>query len=117
MWGGVLHAIQDLTMRLSGAGLHQRQPKALCPDHRLPPWLNEDEVRDRSNRLLDHVARRAPQTHHCPFQRSLERRPANATNQNTKPVAAPSAQNSCNASVVSGPKEQESNGATENSTG
>jgi hypothetical protein len=31
-----------LTMRLSDAGLHQRQTKALYPNHRLPPWLTED---------------------------------------------------------------------------
>jgi hypothetical protein len=39
-------------MRLSDAGLHQRQAKALYANHRLPPWLNEDATRDRSNRLL-----------------------------------------------------------------
>jgi hypothetical protein len=44
--------IAGLTMRLSDAGLHQRQTKALYPNHRLPPWLNEDDTRDRSNRLL-----------------------------------------------------------------
>jgi hypothetical protein len=42
-----------LTMRLSDAGLRQRQTKALYPNHRLPPWLTEDATRDRSNRLLD----------------------------------------------------------------
>src|SRR5271154_1998997 len=41
-----------LTMRLSDAGLHQRQTKALYLNHRLPPWLTEDPTRDRSNRLL-----------------------------------------------------------------
>ena len=40
-------------MRLSDAGLHQRQTKALYPNHRLPPWLNEHAPRDRSNRLID----------------------------------------------------------------
>jgi hypothetical protein len=39
-------------MRLSDAGLHQRQTKELYPNHRLPPWPNEDAARDRSNRLL-----------------------------------------------------------------
>jgi predicted NAD/FAD-binding protein len=39
-------------MRLSGAGLLQRQTKALYPDHRLSPRLNEEETRDRSKRLL-----------------------------------------------------------------
>jgi hypothetical protein len=39
-------------MRLSDAGLRQRQTKALYPNHRLPPWLTEDAPRDRSNRLL-----------------------------------------------------------------
>jgi hypothetical protein len=39
-------------MRLSDTGLRQRQTKALYPNHRLPPWPNEDEARDRSNRLL-----------------------------------------------------------------
>jgi hypothetical protein len=29
-------------MRLSDAGLRQRQTKALYPNHRLPPWLTED---------------------------------------------------------------------------
>jgi len=42
-----------LTMRLSDAGLRQRQTKALYLNHRLPPWLTEDAPRDRSNRLLD----------------------------------------------------------------
>jgi hypothetical protein len=32
---------QRLTMRLSDAGLHQRQTKALYLNHRLPPWLIE----------------------------------------------------------------------------
>jgi hypothetical protein len=48
--------IEVLTMRLSDAGLHQRQTKALYPNHRLPPWLNEDAPRDRSNRLLGDAA-------------------------------------------------------------
>ena len=39
-------------MRLSDAGLRQRQTKAVNPDHRLPPWLTEDAASDRSNRLL-----------------------------------------------------------------
>jgi len=42
----------QLTMRLSDAGLHQHQTKAVYPDHRLPPWLTEGPTRDRSNRLL-----------------------------------------------------------------
>jgi hypothetical protein len=42
----------DLTMRLSDARSRRRRTKALYPNHRLPPWLNEDETRDRSNRLL-----------------------------------------------------------------
>jgi hypothetical protein len=40
-------------MRLSDAGLRRRPTKLIYPDHRLPPWLNEDAARDRSNRLLD----------------------------------------------------------------
>jgi hypothetical protein len=40
-------------MRLSDAGLHPRQPKALYFNHRLPPWPTEAATRDRSNRLLD----------------------------------------------------------------
>ena len=40
-------------MRLSDAGLRQRQTKLIYPNHRLPPWLTEDATRDRSNRLLD----------------------------------------------------------------
>jgi hypothetical protein len=40
-------------MRLSDAGLRQRQTKALDPNHRLPPWLTQAAPRDRSNRLLD----------------------------------------------------------------
>jgi hypothetical protein len=34
--------IGPLTMRLSDAGLHQRQTKALDPNHRPPPWPTED---------------------------------------------------------------------------
>ena len=44
-------------MRLSDAGFHLRQSKALYPNHRLPPWLTEDDTRDRSNRLLGGVTR------------------------------------------------------------
>ena len=43
----------NLTMRLSDAGLRQRQTKAVYLNHRFPPWLTEDATRDRSNRLLD----------------------------------------------------------------
>ena len=43
----------DEVERLSDAGLHQRQAKALYLNHRPPPWLAEDAPRDRSNRLLD----------------------------------------------------------------
>ena len=43
-------------MRLSDAGLRQRPTKLIYPNHRLPPWLNEDATRDRSNRLLGAVA-------------------------------------------------------------
>jgi hypothetical protein len=39
-------------MRLSDAGLHFGETKLIYPDHRLPPWLTEDDARDRSNRLL-----------------------------------------------------------------
>jgi hypothetical protein len=39
-------------MRLSDAGLRRRERKPLYPDHRLPPWLNEDATRDRLSRLL-----------------------------------------------------------------
>jgi len=39
-------------MKLSDAGLNQRQTKALYLNHRLPRWLTEDATRDRSNRLL-----------------------------------------------------------------
>jgi|SRR5580658_7395260 hypothetical protein len=59
-----------LTMRLSDAGLHQRQTKALYPHHLPPPWLTEDATRDRSNRLLgivrgnvDSTAREFEATH------------------------------------------------------
>jgi hypothetical protein len=44
-------------MRLSDAGLRRLKTKAVYPDHRLPPWLNEDAARDRSNRLLEPTAR------------------------------------------------------------
>jgi hypothetical protein len=42
-----------LTMRLSDARLRRLQTKLIYPNHRLPPWLNGDDARDRSNRLLD----------------------------------------------------------------
>jgi hypothetical protein len=41
-----------LTMRLSDAGLRRRQTELIYADHRLPPWLNEDAARDRSNRIV-----------------------------------------------------------------
>jgi hypothetical protein len=40
-------------MRLSDAGLHQLQMKVFYPNHRLPPWLNEDATCHCSNRWLD----------------------------------------------------------------
>jgi hypothetical protein len=51
--GENVDGMERLTMRLSDAGLRQRRTKALYPNHRLPPRLNEDATRDRSNRLLD----------------------------------------------------------------
>jgi hypothetical protein len=43
-------------MRLSEAGLRQRQTKALYPNHRPAPWLIEEATRDRSSRLLGQYA-------------------------------------------------------------
>ena len=43
-------------MRLSDAGLRQRQTKALDLNHRPLLWLTEGATRDRSNRLLDACA-------------------------------------------------------------
>ena len=40
-------------MRLSDTGLRRRPAKLVYLNHRLPPWLNEDATRDRSNRLLE----------------------------------------------------------------
>jgi hypothetical protein len=54
---------------LSDAGLHQRQTKALYPNHRLPPWLTEDATRDRSNRLLGITSSRLAPT----LQRMVDR--------------------------------------------
>ncbi len=52
-----LHASNDevmrLTMRLSDAGLRRHKSKLIYLNHRPAPWLNEDDTRDRSNRLLD----------------------------------------------------------------
>jgi hypothetical protein len=48
----VSESLRHLTMRLSDAGLRRRPTKLIYPHHRLPPWLNEDAPRDRSNRLL-----------------------------------------------------------------
>jgi hypothetical protein len=42
--------LRGLTMRLSDAGLRCCESKLLYPNHRLPPWPNEDAPRDRSNR-------------------------------------------------------------------
>jgi hypothetical protein len=56
-------------MRLSDAGLRQRQSKALYPNHRSPPWPTEDATRDRSNRLLD-IAIAAPLSHFTDGERS-----------------------------------------------
>jgi hypothetical protein len=63
--------MRRLTMRLSDAGLHQRQTKALYPNHRLPPWLTEDATRDRSNRLLDDTHRSRDRAHRSCNSRSL----------------------------------------------
>ena len=46
-------------MRLSDAGMRRRQTELIYPNHRLPPWPNEDAPRDRSNRLLGDGAGRA----------------------------------------------------------
>jgi hypothetical protein len=43
----------DLSLRLSDAGLRRRTTRLLYSNHRLPPWLNGDAPRDRSNRLSD----------------------------------------------------------------
>jgi hypothetical protein len=53
-----------LTMRLSDAGLHRRQTKALYPKHRPSPRLIENDTRDRSNRLLDDYEPR-----HAPYRK------------------------------------------------
>jgi hypothetical protein len=37
---------------LSDAGLRRRKTKLIYPNHRFSQWLNEDDTRDRSNRLL-----------------------------------------------------------------
>jgi hypothetical protein len=41
-------------MRLSDAGLRCRQTKLIYPDHRLPPWPNEDAI----PRSLEPIVRR-----------------------------------------------------------
>jgi hypothetical protein len=46
-------------MRLSDAGLRRRPTKLIYPNHRLPPWPTEDVTRDRSNRLLGDLPKRA----------------------------------------------------------
>jgi hypothetical protein len=49
----------QLAMRLSDARLRRLKAKLIYPNHRLPPWPNEDATpRDRSNRLLASRARR-----------------------------------------------------------
>jgi hypothetical protein len=40
-------------MRLSDAGLRQRQTKALNPNHQSPPWLSEDAAPRSLEPLLD----------------------------------------------------------------
>jgi hypothetical protein len=41
-------------MRLSDARARRKKTKLIYLNHRLPPWLNEDDTpRDRSNRWLD----------------------------------------------------------------
>jgi hypothetical protein len=40
--GTALTSVMDLTMRLSDAGLRGRQTKLIYPNHRPPPWPNED---------------------------------------------------------------------------
>jgi len=49
-------------MRLSDAGLHRRQTKAVYPNHPFPPWLTEEVPRDRSNRLLEALSLVRPNT-------------------------------------------------------
>ncbi len=50
-------------MRLSDAGLRRLKTKAVYPDHRSPPWPNEDAPRDRSNRWLDDTQRSCDRAH------------------------------------------------------
>jgi hypothetical protein len=59
-------------MRLSDAGLHQRQTKALYPNHRPPPWLTEDAT-PRS--LQPIVRRRCAPDYHSPLM--IVKAPAN----------------------------------------
>src|SRR5712671_4405453 len=49
-------------MRLSDAGMSNRETKTLYPNHRLPPWLDQDTTCDRSNRLLGGVQDGAPRS-------------------------------------------------------
>jgi hypothetical protein len=41
---GKARLVGRLTMRLNDARLRQRQTKLLYPNHRLPPWLTEDDT-------------------------------------------------------------------------
>ena len=49
----VLLCLRDHLTRLNDAGLRKRRTKMLYTNHRLPPWLTEDDTRDRSNPLLE----------------------------------------------------------------
>jgi hypothetical protein len=40
-------------MSFSDAGFRQRRSKALYPNHRLPPWFNENAPRDSLELILD----------------------------------------------------------------
>ena len=77
-------------MRLSDAGLRQRQTKALYPNHRPPPWLNEDAA----PRSLEPIVRWHPTklrpssptslTDPLPITASPELSPAASSNNQTR---------------------------------
>ena len=60
-------------MRLSDARLRRRKTKLVYPNHRSPPWLTEDDTRDRSNRLLASGARRQLLAQNFAYLRRSER--------------------------------------------
>jgi hypothetical protein len=87
-----------LTIRLSDAGLHQRQSKALYPNHRSPPWFIGDDtprslepfVRHLRDLRFDHAINRATNHRsHCDGETEAYQGPLDCSQQSARQKSGP----------------------------